>query len=108
MTQKGRSLARRVAPRNCPEAKAWVRAAMHVLAAPAILGLCYSIDDDSTIVEASMKRRVEAHLQVHPERYTSWRSIEPDGSYAYPRHEEREARVLACLWMALEAAEEER
>lgn len=26
--------------------------------------------------------------------------------YAYPRGEEREARILASLWMALEAAEE--
>jgi len=30
---------------------------------------------------------------------------ERSGSFAYPRGEERDARILAALWMALEAEE---
>lgn len=52
--------------------------------------------------EAEMRRRIRYHLN-RPIR------SDPDGSemWAYPYGTEPEARILAALWLALEAEEEE-
>jgi len=45
-----------------------------------------------------MRMRAISHVHMVP-----W--SERSGSFAYPRGEERDARILAALWMALEAEE---
>ena len=104
---RGRATKGRVARNgNCPEAEAWVRVAEQ-LDTTGDSGLCNAV---ATYVEDVdlcdlLHRRLAIHRKAHnPGGWGCTFVYEGWPATALPQN--KEARVLACLWMALEAAEE--
>lgn len=81
------------------EAQAWRKVAQKVEAARPLQGLCREMH------EMRSDRRISHLLWLQMvARLAVYCSC---GSFVYPPGTEREARVLAALWLALEAEEED-
>lgn len=93
-------------PRSCPEAQAWVRVAEHIAnGEPMPFGLCdvaFHVTACYGALFFAMKRRTMRHVEAFVGE-----SLDGGYRYAYKPGTEREARTLAALWLALEAAEEQ-
>lgn len=100
--------------RSLTESQSWLDVAERVLEDPHMVGICFSFGkilyDEHYPLWQDMSKRCLDHVRLHNIYLAEdgrHYEIEP-GSKAYPYQEFREARVLACIWMSLEAEEEGR
>ena len=112
---------RRVAPRNNPEAEAFRLLAERYDAMPIVarnpLYLCdvargHSADGYDAALEIPYARQMCDRIREHmsDNQYTAYGeyNMDDDAARVAAMRRNKSARVLACLWMALEAAEEGR
>ena len=91
--------------RRLSEAEAWREIARRIAEGetPMRHGICYEascLDEIDEDTYSAMHAAASHHAELSPDR---WRYLEPCGWFAFREGTEKEGRILACLWLALEA-----
>lgn len=92
-------------PQEKTEAQAWRAVAEQCAAGDGTVGLCEYLSDVAPLYtqRQTMKARLNAHRAAFNSDWTG--TFVYEGSWARAAVENKEARVLAALWLALEAEE---